>query len=65
MSNIFEDIRRAVVQAETTLRAADTVADSMARLLAGRLRHVASGYVLTKLKRELRDWNIHTGSWKE
>lgn len=63
MTNMFDEMRAAVSQAETTLRAADSVADSMARLLRGRLKSVP-GYVLSDLKRELRDFNIHTKEWK-
>ncbi len=63
--NIFDEMRRAVSEAQATLRAADNIADSMARLLVGRLRHVSSTYILVKLKKELRDFNAHTGRWKD
>lgn len=64
MSNPFDDIRAAVQQARDVNRACDGQANTLADLLEGRLRHV-SGYRLAKLKRELRDFNIHTGRWKE
>jgi len=38
-------------------------ADRFVEMLAGNLRHV-SGYRLKKLKRELGDFNMHTGRWK-
>lgn len=62
--NIFDEMRGAVRQAESTLRAADSVADSMARLLEGRLQKVSPS-VLKQMKRELRNFNIHTGEWKQ
>lgn len=64
MSSIFDEMRQAVAEARSTMAAADTVADGMADLLCGRLRHV-SPYRLEKLKRELRDFNMHTGQWKK
>lgn len=65
MSNPFDEIRRAVNEAGQQLRAADEVATDMARLLDGRLRRVTSTYVLSRLKEQLRDFNMHTGKWKE
>lgn len=64
MSNPFDDVRTAVVQAEEQLRAADGTATDLARLLKGRLRHVRYSGHLVALKRELRDFNIHTRGWK-
>lgn len=61
--NKFDEMRQAVAEAKVTLSAADGVAADMARMLVGRLR-CASGYTLQQLKRELRDYNIHTGRWK-
>ena len=63
--NKFEDMRQAVSEAEQTMRAADSVAESMARMLVGRLRKVNSSYVLSQLKRELQDFNMHTSTWKK
>ena len=57
-------MREAVKEARATLEAADSVATTLAALLAGRLRRVNSPYYLKQLKRELRDFNIHTGTWK-
>lgn len=65
MSNAFDDVRAAVEQAQAQLQAADMVATNMARLLVGRLRHVGSHNAISALKRELHDYNIQTGKWKE
>lgn len=65
MSNAFDDVRAAVEQAKFQLQAADSVATNMAHLLLGRLRQVSSRSLLTKLKRELHDYNAATGKWKE
>lgn len=68
MTNPFDDMRAAVAAAEMQLRAADDAADSMVRLLVGRLRHVnsyAGREALKKLKRELHHFNIKTGAWNE
>ena len=59
------EMRQAVISAKNTLQAADIVANDIAYCLKGRLRNVNSTYILAALKRELRDFNIHTGSWKE
>lgn len=63
MSNKFDEMRQAVREAETTMRAADEVADDLARVLRGRLRKCRQ-YNLQALKRELQDFNIKTGRWK-
>jgi len=54
----------AVLDARRTIRAADLAADDMARLLDGRLRHV-SPYTLKRMKRQLKNFNIQTGQWKD
>lgn len=59
MKNIIHD-------AETTLRAADNCADDIAYILKNRLK---SGNVrhstLCALKKELENYNMHTGRWKK
>lgn len=60
----LDEMRQAVQEARNVLSAADDVADDMARLLRGRLKKV-SPYVLAQLKRELKNFNIHTSQWKE
>ncbi len=61
--NIFDDMRAKIQEAEDTLRAADSCADSLAIVLIGRLRHVKS-YRLQQLKKELKKFNSQTGRWK-
>jgi hypothetical protein len=65
MSNAFDDVRTAVEQAQFQLEAADSVATNMAKLLVGRLRRVNRHNALAALKRDLQDYNIQTGKWKE
>jgi hypothetical protein len=65
MSNAFDEVWAAERQARDQLAAADNVAKNMARLLVGRLRHVHDERALAALKRELQDFNIQTGKWKE
>ena len=64
MDNPFDDIRRAVQQAREVNRACDEQANVIADLLDSRLGHV-SQYRLKKLKAQLREFNAHTGSWRE
>lgn len=59
----WDDFRQAFSTARHTMNQADNVANDMADMLDGRLRKV-SGFRLAKLKRQLRDFNIHTGEWK-
>ena len=65
MSNPFDDIRLAVSEASQQLRAADETATDLARLLDGRLHHVNSSAILGKLKKQLKDFNMHTGKWMD
>lgn len=60
----WDDFRQAFNTARNTMNQADSVANEMADMLDGRLRKV-SGYRLEKLKRQLRDFNMHTGQWKD
>jgi len=66
--NTFDEVRRAVTRANVTLSAADAVSIDMAVLLEGRLRSVGNHFqgrqALSALKRELRDWNMKTETWK-
>ena len=60
------EMRTAIENAKAEIARADCVAGEMASILAGRLRKSkATSTALSALKRELRDWNIHTGEWKE
>lgn len=58
------DMRREIGKAKQTITNADNIADSIARILPGRLRHVSSS-TLRELKMELKDFNAHTFKWKE
>lgn len=72
MSNIFDEVREAVENAEATINAVDANAYEMARLLRGRLRSVTKHNphswggvgIIKALKRELQDFDATTGRWK-
>lgn len=67
MNNAWDEIEAALGCARAANNAADDHAESMASLLVGRLRHVTSyrgARALSKLKRELRDFDIRTNTWK-
>ncbi len=64
ITNPFNEMRLAVSRARSLDQAVRSCADDMAALLAGNLDKVSS-WNLKKLKRELRNFNMHTGSWKE
>jgi hypothetical protein len=61
----LQEIEQAVDAARADLNQVDRMATSLARLLVGRLRRVESSYLLARIKTELRDFNAHTGRWKE
>lgn len=61
--NKFDQMRAAMAEAHQVQRAADQHAGEMARILKGRLRRVSPA-VLADLKRELQQFNAHTGRWK-
>lgn len=64
--NTFDEMRAAVQDARTKIQAADSVVGAMAAMVVGRLRQSAvSGSVLTALKKELADWNMHTQKWSK
>jgi hypothetical protein len=58
------EMRRNINEAKEVLRNADEIAGLIAAILPGRLRHVPS-WILCDMKKELRDFNAHTGNWKE
>ncbi len=63
----IEDVRQAVTEAKSAFYLADQNTEAMVGLIVGRLHHVKSyrgRRALSDLKRELRDFNIHTGEWK-
>lgn len=59
----LRDMQGEIDDARRTLEHADQLAQQLARLLQGRLRKVHS-WTLKGLKRELRDFNMHTGKWR-
>jgi hypothetical protein len=61
----FDEMTKAIEEAERTLRIADSQVYKMASLLVGRLHKVDTMWVLSSLKRELRDYNMQSGTWKE
>lgn len=62
----FHEMREAVENAEHTIRTGDQAAKDLAYLLRNRLQvSGVSPWTLTLLKRELRDWNMHTSEWKD
>ncbi len=58
-----EQMRQAMQEAKQTMRAADNCANDLAECLVGRLKGVST-YKLAQLKKELANYNIHTGRWK-
>lgn len=58
----FDEMVVAIDEAKLIQARADSLIWKMAPLLVGRLRS-AGGNTLAALKRELRDYNIHTGRW--
>lgn len=64
MSNVFDLVRQAMNEAKAAQEAVEQNAYRMARLLVGNLRHCSSTE-LKALKKELRDYNIQTGEWKQ
>lgn len=63
MSNPFDELRGAIYQARELDRAVATYAGTLASLLRGKLHH-CSDADLCALKKELQDYNMHTGVWK-
>jgi len=64
MSLTLYEINSSINDARRTIENADESTERMCRLIIGRLRHVESRFVLKEIKRELRDYNMNTGTWK-
>jgi hypothetical protein len=64
MNDPFDQMSNAISEAESLMKSVDKATESMAKLMVGRMRKV-SCYRLKKLKRELKDFNMHTCKWKE
>ena len=63
MINPFDELENSIRIAKEARKACELHADSMANMLIGNLRSV-SRYRLSKLKKELESYNMHTGRWK-
>ena len=66
MSLSWDDVRQGIEDARQTITNGDSHINKMASIIEGRLKSckVSSG-TLRKLKRELRDFNMITGKWKD
>jgi len=65
VSNVFDDMRAAVMDAEITLRAADQVAERLAELLTSNRLRLVSTYELRRLKRALAKFDSTARKWKD
>lgn len=62
----WDEFNAAVEDASGTVRRGDQAVRKLANLCVGRLRSACiDDYVLVALKKELRDFNLHTLRWKE
>jgi hypothetical protein len=59
-----DELKAALAEMRRTQNAADSVANTAAELLVGRLQYV-SDYNLGQLKKQLRAYNPHTRRWKK
>jgi hypothetical protein len=63
MNNPWDDINAALRATRETDAAVQQNAKAMGALLVGKLRYVSND-TAARMKRELADFNIHTGKWK-
>ena len=65
IENPFDEMRNAVSTARAVQQAVDMQTATMANMISGRLRKAkVPNWLLSELKRELRDWNARTRKWK-
>ncbi len=64
MENPYDAVRELVSKAKSLEHATAIHAELMGQLLAGNLRRISSQSTLAALKKELDQYNIHTGRWK-
>ena len=65
MAMTITEMEQALEDARITMARADAVAGQLARILRGRLRNAnIPSYILKDLKKELANFNMHTGEWK-
>jgi len=61
----WEELTQAIADAERIERQAKEAVQKTARMCVGRLRAAkVDAWILSALKRELRDWNMHQGCWR-
>ena len=61
----YTEMCDAVADSKNTIRLGDLAAKKLATLLGGRLKIAQiEPNILTELKRELRDFNMNTQSWR-
>lgn len=63
MTGTYKMMREAFDEVKRMSSAADSMANTIADILVGRLRKV-NHYHLKRLKKELSQYNAHTGEWK-
>ena len=59
----LHEMRREINEARSTIENAEIVAGQLAGILNGRLRSIPD-HLAANLKRQLQDFNITTGKWK-
>lgn len=61
----YDEARQVLAIARSTINASNYIVGDIAALCVGRLRQSnATNATLSELKRELKDYNIHTREWK-
>lgn len=63
MSEPLEELKRMMQEQRQFEEAVKDRANTMGAMLVGRLRYLSS-WNLKRLKKELANYNIHTGGWK-
>ncbi len=65
MSDPHQAVQQLVSEARRLENASGQYAEAMAGLLVGHMQRVTSALTLKALKKELANYNIHTGRWKK
>lgn len=66
MAMTITQMEQSLEDARITMARSDAVAGQLASMLRGMLRSAnIPSYVLKDLKKELANFNMHTGTWKE
>jgi len=67
--NQWNEMLEAIDEAERVLNRADRLASDMVKMLKGRLRRVGDMWqeaqALDALKKELKNWNMKTHTWRD